>query len=68
MSVIGKVKWFDTIKGYGFIETDGSKDVFVHYSSVDGDGYRSLSEGERVSFDVVHGIKGPQAIKVSVID
>jgi len=67
MSVIGKVKWFDTVMGYGFIEVDGGKDVFVHYSSVDGRGYRSLTEGQQVTFDVVLGIKGPQAEKVSVI-
>lgn len=66
MSTIGKVKWFDAQKGYGFIEVDGSKDVFVHYSSVQGTGYRSLSEGQEVSFDLVQGVKGPQAEHVAV--
>lgn len=67
MSTVGKVKWFDAQKGYGFIEVEGSKDVFVHYSSVEGAGYRSLNEGQSVSFDLVHGAKGPQAEKVSVM-
>ena len=66
MSTHGKVKWFDAIKGYGFIEVDGHKDVFVHFSSVVAPGYRLLNEGQSVSFELVHGQKGPQAEKVMV--
>ena len=61
----GKVKWFNDAKGYGFITGDDGVDVFVHYSSIQGDGFRSLSEGQRVSFEVESGPKGPQAVKVS---
>ncbi|MFB3851021.1 MAG: cold-shock protein [Acidobacteriota bacterium] len=60
----GKVKWFDEKKGYGFITTDGGKDVFVHYSAIQGDGFKKLVEGERVSFEVKESQKGPQAEKV----
>ena len=61
----GTVKWFNSTKGYGFVTPDdGSPDVFVHYSSIDGSGYRELAEGERVSFDATVGDKGPQATKV----
>ena len=60
----GKVKWFNDAKGYGFITGDDGVDVFVHYSSIQGDGFRSLSEGQRVSFAVESGPKGPQAVKV----
>jgi len=60
----GKVKWFNDAKGYGFITGDDGVDVFVHYSSIQGDGFRSLSEGQRVSFEVENGPKGPQAVKV----
>ena len=67
MSTVGKVKWFDAQKGYGFIEVEGSKDVFVHYSTVQGDGYRSLSEGQLVNFDLVQGVKGPQAENVFLV-
>ncbi|HEY3376018.1 MAG TPA: cold-shock protein [Armatimonadota bacterium] len=67
MATIGKVKWFDAQKGYGFIEVEDCKDVFVHYSSVQGAGYRSLVEGQTVDFDLVQGVKGPQAEKVSVV-
>jgi CspA family cold shock protein len=57
----GTVKWFNSTKGYGFIERDSGGDVFVHYSSIIGDGYKNLDEGQRVEFNVVQGQKGPQA-------
>ncbi|MBO8157916.1 putative cold-shock DNA-binding protein [Melghiribacillus thermohalophilus] len=60
----GKVKWFNSEKGYGFIEVEGSNDVFVHYSAIEGDGFRTLEEGEEVSFDIEEGQKGPQAANV----
>lgn len=60
----GSVKWFNDAKGYGFITTDEGKDVFVHFSAIQGDGYRSLAEGDSVSFDVENGAKGLQAINV----
>lgn len=60
----GKVKWFNEKKGYGFIETNEGQDVFVHYSSIEGAGFKSLSEGERVDFVVEKGTKGPQAVNV----
>jgi len=62
--VIGTVKWFNATKGFGFIERENDKDVFVHYSEISGDGYRSLEEGQRVEFTVVDGQKGPQAQNV----
>ena len=57
----GTVKWFNAEKGFGFIAVDGGQDVFVHYSSITMDGYKSLEEGQRVQFEVVQGQKGPQA-------
>ena len=60
----GRVKWFNEKKGYGFIETDGQGDVFVHYSAIEGSGFRTLNEGDQVSFNVEKGNKGPQAIDV----
>ena len=63
----GTVKWFNAGKGYGFIERDEGEDVFVHYSSIAGDGYRTLEEGQRVEFTVAQGQKGPQAQDVTVL-
>lgn len=60
----GVVKWFNDAKGFGFIEQDNGGDVFVHFSSIQGDGFKSLAEGDSVSFDVVQGAKGPQAANV----
>jgi CspA family cold shock protein len=62
----GTVKWFNSTKGFGFIERDNGNDVFVHYSAIQSDGYRSLNEGQRVEFTVVEGQKGPQAQDVVV--
>ena len=60
----GTVKWFNDAKGFGFIEQDNGPDVFVHFSQIQGDGFKSLAENERVSFDVTSGDKGPQASNV----
>ena len=62
----GKVKWFNAEKGYGFITSDEGKDIFVHYTSINADGYRSLEEGQKVTFDVVDGDRGQQAANVSI--
>ena len=59
MRITGKVKWFNNAKGYGFIERDGGSDVFVHYSAIQGDGFRSLEEGQAVEFEIVDGPEGP---------
>ena len=64
MAVQGKVKWFSNVKGYGFIEQEGGQDVFVHYSSIQGEGYKTLEEGDTVTFEIVQGEKGPQAANV----
>jgi len=66
--VVGQIKWFNNSKGYGFIGRENGPDVFVHYSGIIGDGYRTLEEGDRVSFEVVQGSKGPQAANVVKID
>jgi CspA family cold shock protein len=64
----GKVKWFDNAKGYGFTEQDDGQALFVHFSSIQGEGFKSLAEGDRVSFDVVQGAKGPAAENVRKLD
>ena len=67
MRVTGKVKWFNNSKGYGFIGREDGADVFVHYSAIAGDGYRSLQEGDSVEFEIVEGQKGPQAANVAKV-
>ncbi len=64
--IIGTVKWFNGSKGYGFIEREGGEDVFVHFSAIQGDGFRNLEEGQRVEFNVEQGAKGPQATNVTM--
>lgn len=61
----GTVKWFNAEKGFGFISVQGENDVFVHYSAIQDDGFKSLAEGQMVNFDVVEGSKGPQAANVT---
>ncbi|GIM45483.1 cold-shock protein [Collibacillus ludicampi] len=61
----GRVKWFNAEKGYGFIEQDNGNDVFVHYSAINAEGFRSLNEGDVVEFDIVEGTRGPQAANVT---
>ncbi|MDT3494541.1 cold shock protein CspC [Bacillus toyonensis] len=60
----GKVKWFNAEKGFGFIEREDGEDVFVHFSAIQQDGYKSLEEGQKVEFDIVDGARGPQAANV----
>jgi len=64
----GTVKWFNAEKGYGFISREGGADVFVHYSAIEGAGYRSLEEGQRVEFEVTSGPKGDQASNIKSLD
>jgi len=65
MRITGKVKWFNNAKGYGFIEREGGNDVFVHFSAIQGAGFRTLEEGQEVEFEIVDGPKGPQAGNVT---
>ncbi|MEW4218652.1 cold-shock protein CspD [Rossellomorea marisflavi] len=60
----GKVKWFNAEKGFGFIEVEGQDDVFVHFSAIQGEGYKTLEEGQDVTFEIVEGARGPQASNV----
>lgn len=62
----GTVKWFNSEKGYGFIEMEGGGDVFVHYSAIQGEGFKTLEEGQAVTFDIVEGERGPQAANVVI--
>ena len=62
--ITGTVKWFNAQKGYGFIEREGGKDVFVHFSAIQGEGYRNLTQGEKVEFAIEDSEKGPQAVSV----
>ena len=63
----GTVKWFNSEKGFGFITTEEGNDVFAHFSQINKDGFKTLEEGEKVSFDIVDGAKGPQAANITVI-
>lgn len=65
--IVGTVKWFNGSKGYGFIERQGGPDVFVHYSAIQGSGFRNLEEGQRVEFTLEQGAKGPQASNVTPV-
>ena len=65
--IIGTVKWFNGDKGFGFIAREGGADVFVHFSAIQGDGYRNLTEGQKVEFTVEKGPKGPQASNVTIL-
>lgn len=64
--ITGTVKWFNSSKGFGFISREGGDDVFVHYSAIQSEGYKSLEEGQKVEFSVVQGPKGPQAADVKI--
>ncbi len=64
----GKVKWFDSKKGFGFIKSDDGNDVFVHYSGIQSNGFKDLKQGQEVSFDITEGKKGPQAANVQILD
>jgi len=65
--VKGTVKWFNEKKGFGFLSRDGGEDVFVHYSAIQGDGFKKLEEGQEVEFEVQDGPKGPQAVNVTAV-
>jgi cold shock protein len=64
MKLTGRVKWFNDSKGFGFIEQEGGRDIFVHYTAIQGDGFKSLAEGQKVEFEIIEGTKGPQATQV----
>ncbi|ARK22943.1 cold-shock protein [Sporosarcina sp. P26b] len=64
----GKVKWFSSDKGYGFIEADDGEDIFVHFTGIATDGFKTLTEGQTVSFEVIEGNRGPQAANVSTLE
>lgn len=63
-----RVKWFDNVKGYGFIESSEGQDIFVHYKQIDGDGYKTLREGQQVEFELSQGEKGPLAVNVKLVN
>ena len=63
--MIGKVKWFNAEKGFGFIEREGGDDIFVHFTAIQGEGFKTLEEGQEVEFDIVDGNRGPQAANVT---
>jgi len=63
----GVVRWFNNAKGYGFLGREGGEDVFCHYTAIQKDGYKGLKEGDKISYDVIQGDKGPQADKVSLL-
>ena len=67
-SILGTVKWFNGSKGYGFLAREGGADVFVHFSAIQGDGFKNLEEGQKVEFTVEKGPKGPQATNVVVVN
>lgn len=60
----GKVKWFNNEQGYGFLETEGCSDIFVHFTAIQGEGFKTLDEGQAVTFDIIEGTRGPQAANV----
>lgn len=62
-----RVKWFDNVKGYGFIESSEGQDIFVHYKQIEGDGYKTLREGQQVEFELSEGDKGPLAVNVRLV-
>jgi CspA family cold shock protein len=64
----GKVKWFDTKKGFGFIQSEDGNDVFVHYTSIQTEGFKNLEQGQEVTFDITEGKKGPQASNVKAVE
>jgi len=65
---VGRIKWFNNAKGYGFITQEDGNDVFVHYTAICGDGYRTLAEGDNVQFEIFAGERGPQATNVTKLD